>query len=148
MTRRDDIINHMARTLHLCAWADAAERDDSEPGHEQDWKPDSDTCAGAGQDWDNTVPEGASKAARELATECAAEVERLNGASLEALADVYQAAGGPDDARFAHSLAMVCLGHGVSPADDVSVRREYKDPEHPYREFYYFDAADAAESEG
>ena len=112
---RDEIITDMARILHICAYADAIE-DERFPGD----------APGPGGDWLDYAPE-TSAAAVELA-------ERYHAAGALLAAD--------GSSRFGHALAMMAVGHGVSPADDVPGRADYANPDCGLFEFYYFDTED------
>ena len=131
---RDEIITDMARILHICAYADAIE-DERFPGD----------APGPGGDWLDYAPE-TSAAALELAGRIAADVENRNGVGLVELAERYHAAGAllaaDGSSRFGHALAMMAVGHGVSPADDVPGRADYANPDCGLFEFYYFDTED------
>ena len=118
-----EIINHMAKTLHVCAYADAVESGEL---------PDA-PYASMGADWMDIAPP-VSDDARLFAAELAGQIKALNKKSLLFLARDAATADGfdPDDGfeeiptrrgcsyleDFGHCLAMQALGHGVSWFDD------------------------------
>lgn len=125
-TIETDIIEYMARTLHVCAYADA---------HDRGELPEDSPGAGAGEDWMDIAPP-TSDDARIFAAVLAGRIHEMNGKSLLFLIRDAAAADGADPnnqevyrsrsgrrgttyaEEFGHCLAMQSLGHGVSWFDD------------------------------
>jgi hypothetical protein len=111
---RTEIIDSMARTIFVCAWADREE---------------SEGRSYSGQDLFDVAPEDTPTEAFDLAYKWAHEVEETNGWPLDKLyADalvVIYAEGAkwyttrkPSEERFGHCLAFEIMGHGVGWSDD------------------------------
>lgn len=151
MSEREDIIRDVARTLFVCAWADACDAGEVEGprgGAGEDWMevaprrydPEDREPCGHGVCGDNwchrvEVPDPAALAeARRIvdAFDAKAAADGAKAAGLEAFS-AETLAGCPtpivdaaelhaeltDTDRFAHSLAMEALGHGVGLEDDM-----------------------------
>ncbi len=116
----EDIVESMARTLYVDAYATAVERalEDGIPGAK-------DLSPGPGGEWMDTVPRSTPRAAYKIADSLATEYEKLNDAHIYSL--LKRAAKADDEEwpvgseyaeEFGHYLAMMALGHGVSWFDD------------------------------
>jgi len=124
-TVEQEIIKHMARTFHVCAYADAYDRGEL---------PEGSPYASQGGNWMDVAPE-TSEDARIFAAVVAGRIQEMNHKSLlflirdAAVADDID----PDACyymrdpvrhqyryvdQFGHCLAMMSLGHGVSWFDD------------------------------
>lgn len=130
------IIEAMARTLFVDAWASAME----ERGETHGW---------AGQDLMDLAPETSSEA-KAAAAKLAAEFVALNGKSLTDLLEAAAAADGDAALNpsyvesFGHNLAMQAIGHGVSWFDDhAEFPIEFPRSENDV----FFDDEDALEAE-
>lgn len=130
------IIEAMARTLFVDAWASAME----ERGETHGW---------AGQDLMDLAPETSSEA-KAAAAKLAAEFVALNGKSLTDLLEAAAAADGDAALNpsyvesFGHNLAMQAIGHGVSWFDDhAKFPIEFPRSENDV----FFDDEDALEAE-
>jgi hypothetical protein len=121
-----EVVEACARTLTLCAVADAV--DNGEASSELD--------PGPGGDWDDSVPAGFPHEALWKAQEIVADLEERNGSSLDWLVSDWTEASGLDGERFGHCLALQALGHGVGLDDDVPASAGYKRPETGYFEFF------------
>jgi hypothetical protein len=107
------ITSHIARTLFMMAYANAAEERSL---------PDSFPKAKAGEDWDDIAPK-TPKTAELAAERLTQEIEVLNATSIEtAYATAINAPGNhrkePTPEDFGHCLAMEALGSGVAWADN------------------------------
>jgi hypothetical protein len=123
-TVEETIINSMARTLHVCAYADA---------HDNHDLPEGSPGASHGEDWMDVAPD-TSDEAKMFAAVLAGRIQEMNGKSLLFLIRDAAIADGinPDECydqpvgrrghtyceMFGHYLAMQSLGHGVSWFDD------------------------------
>ena len=116
---RAEILESIARTLFVTAYADACEDTD-----EGGCQPDMTQAAGAGEDWFDTVTDETPGEARETARDIADDFEARNGRKLEAAGaqwtrlEFHYNRGPHDLESFGHYLAMTCLGHGVGLWDD------------------------------
>jgi len=153
---KTDILESIARTLTVCAVADAydrAQEDASQNGETDALDQIEPYAAGQGEDWMNTVTEGYPPEAMGKAEEILNTLGALNpGHTLEGMFDTWAESTylkhrdfdgwehetGPLD-RFGHNVAMMFLGHGVGLEDDSG--REYRAPETGHVDFddSYFD---------
>lgn len=122
-------IEHIARTLWLCAYADGIE--ETEGDKITGPRP------GAGEDWDDYAPDTPAEALHK-ATELAATI---GGEQLETMEIDWIEATGLDAERFGHCVALQSLGHGVGLSDDVPYGTDYERPELPPIEFHIWDVA-------
>lgn len=107
---REEIVGGIARAFFVSTWADREE----EAGRTRGW---------AGQDLYKIAPRTSSHALK-AARKAAAEVERLNGKTIDALYEQAIATPGrhtpghsePD--HFGSDLGLQMMGHGVSWFDD------------------------------
>ena len=116
---RDEILQSMARTLFVTAYADAVDEGEIDG-----------PSAGGGEDWMDVAPEASPETAEhalKLAERMLAEFLKLNGGTLESLCEEWcspesqtYANGREHDADlFGHYIAMQSLGHGVGLNDDT-----------------------------
>jgi hypothetical protein len=146
---RGRIVEGVARTLTLCACADAIE----EPSR-FDFEPDADDLEqfnpGSGGDWDDSIPDGFPPEAFEKAQMIVLGFEVLNGRPAEDIgaewdtlcdqeAEFEWSEEGPE--RFGHCLAMEYLGHGVGLCDDIPAGAKWPNgkPKSNSGEFYAWD---------
>jgi hypothetical protein len=127
---RDIVINSMARTLIVTAYADERERADEDDGdteNDADWNarwrelP----AAGPGEDWMDVTPEGTADVQRRALIEAAILYGRIAqawGAEPWLLVHHYDDS---DDAyqTWGHYAVMSALGHGVCWEDDHDTLR-------------------------
>jgi hypothetical protein len=107
---QDDIVESMARTLWVSAYASYAEENPRKRGV---------VHARGGQNWHDVAPE-TPPAAERAAGELAELFKVKNNASLEQLAQRARVADGKkiDEEDFGHYLAMMAMGEGVGWWDD------------------------------
>lgn len=117
---REEILESIARTLFVCAMADAIENPESELyGSPQG--------ASHGQDWFDTVTDETPASADVAAEKIVADFETVNGWTVETAAIAWLALAKPYAVRthnadsFGHYLAMEYLGHGVGLWDDTPI---------------------------
>lgn len=119
-TMRTEILNSMARTLYVTAYADAIDNGAIEG-----------PAAGSGEDWMDVAPDAPAEIhteAHALAEKILAEFLELNGGTLETLltewctpeSQRYNRGRAHDTDLFGHYIAMQSLGHGVGLNDDTS----------------------------
>ena len=135
---REEILESVARTLFVSAFADACEDDEAHPDFDA-----GDQAAGAGEDWFDTVTDPTPEAATVKAAEVVADFERRNERTVEDAAAEwagYPGHGrrGNDEAAFGYCLAMQSLGHGVGFWDDVSMPEDARFA----TGYFWFDACD------
>jgi len=119
----EELTDAVARTLWLCAYADAIEDTDT---------PLSGPRPGPGEDWDDYAPATPQEAK-------AKAQEILSGMPfISAGATCWMRDTGRDLDRFGHCLALQSLGHGVGLGDDypASALQEAYRVELPYVEFH------------
>jgi hypothetical protein len=118
---KQEIIEHVARTLFVCAFADACDDE------EIDFDPRGQK-AGSQENWFDTVtdptPESAILKAKEIVTNFELQNERDVGNAVTEWAELHFAKKGYitreiAEEKFGYYLAMEALGHGVSLWDDV-----------------------------
>jgi hypothetical protein len=141
-----EILDGMARTLFLLAYADFVERE-IEDGHDVDDLP----RPGGGEDWDDLAPE-TPLSAREAATTASIQLCGQNGCALPEL--YRRATAACEDAgvtarrnhekhtpeAFGSDLAMMVTGQGVSWFDDHA---RFPLDASLHFEFHVFDRAEA-----
>lgn len=142
MSIRDEIIEAMARNLHVQAYADYM--DEAECDEDRS---DLDRACG-GQDWDDHSPE-TTQAAKDAAAEYAVRIEAMNNGwpldRLYASATLECSIHGGCTKRhhspehFGSDLGMMLTGTGVSWSDDHARTGEPKTPD---IEFHYFSRAE------
>lgn len=120
-TTQDEILEPMARTLWLCAYADAVENNEIEG-----------PSPGYGEDWDDYAPSTPDEAWTK-----AGEILALFNAPT--IADRWMEDTGQDVDRSGHCLAMQVLGHGVGLGDDYPSTVEQPKVLIPSAEFYIYD---------
>lgn len=136
------IIEDMARTLWLMAYAEAADHadylDDEDDGYGNMWDPEDWERPLPGGEWDDVVPDTPDNVyadtrsliqgiyqANALAWGYDTPERMLEAMCLAWMDEADKP--GCDADRFAHCLAMQCLGAGVGLDDDLPVRSKLAD---------------------
>ena len=134
---RDEILESVARTLFVTAFADACTDEEAHPDFDA-----GDQAAGAGENWFDTVTDPTPEAATVKAAEIAADFEARNGRTVEDAAAEWAGYPGhvrePNEDRFGYFLAMQSLGAGVGLWDDAVAPREARFA----TGYFWFDACD------
>lgn len=110
----DTIRDAIARSLWLSAYADAI---DNAIGNGEESARD--FRAGPGEDWNNVVPIGFPKEARDKADAILATMRGKLADNFAPCVSTWRNETGRDDDRLGHCIALQSLGHGVGIGDDL-----------------------------